>query len=247
MADVLLALEGVSKSYWRGPHQRRVLADLSLEVREREFVVVWGRRGAGKTTLLKVAAGLEAIDLGVASFEGADMAGMSETQHAWLMRERIGWVRRTGPRSDLEILDYVALPLLASCGHRQAYARARDALARVGIAECAAQTWASLSDGERALAGIAGGVVRSPRLLIVDDPTANLDVREREQVVALLRELADDAGIGVLMAAPDIPEMMGAHQILALSAGRILRPPEPPRPLGQPGNVIDFPGRERSA
>jgi ABC-type lipoprotein export system ATPase subunit len=244
MAGALLRLEEVSKSYWRGPHELRVLTGLSLDVHAGEFMVVWGKRGAGKTTLLKIAAGLESSDRGSVCFEDGDLACMSETQHAKLMREQIGWVRRSGPRSDLRMLDYVALPLLPSHGHRSAYSQARETLARVGVAECAQQTWKSLSDGERALVGIARGLARAPSLLLVDDPTANLGMHEREQLIALLRQLAEEAGIGVLMAVPDIPEMMGAHQIRALSGGRILAPPDPP---AWSGNVIDFPGAERSA
>jgi ABC-type lipoprotein export system ATPase subunit len=244
MAGALLTLDAVSKSYWRGPHELRVLTGVSLDVYAGEFLVVWGKRGAGKTTLLKIAAGLESTDRGSVRFEDDELAGMSETEHARLMRERIGWVRRSGPRSELQMLDYVALPLLPSHGHRDAYSRAREALARVGVGECATQPWESLSDGERALVGIARVIARAPSLLLVDDPTANLGVRERERLIALLRDLAEEADIGVLMTVPDMPEVMGAHQIRALSGGRILAPPDPPEPSN---NVIDFPGMERSA
>jgi len=243
MEDGLLSLAAVSKSYWRGPHELKVLAGLSLDVHAGEFVVVWGKRGAGKTTLLKIAAGLESPDRGNVRFEGGDLAGLSETQHAKLMRDRIGWVRRTGPRSELRMLDYVALPLLAVHGHRGAYSRAREALARVRVAECAGQVWGSLSDGERALVGIARGIVRTPSLLLVDDPTTNLGVREREEVIELLRKLAEQTDLGVLMVVPDMPAMMGAHQIRALSGGRILAPPDP---TDRPGNVIDLRSGGRS-
>ena len=81
------------------------------------------------------------------------------------------------------MLDYVALPLLIEHGQRKAHGRASDALRRVGMSECAGQRWSSLSDGERALVAIAHGIVRAPRLLLVDDPTANLGVCEREEVI----------------------------------------------------------------
>ncbi|HYM55673.1 MAG TPA: ABC transporter ATP-binding protein, partial [Solirubrobacteraceae bacterium] len=183
-------------------------------------------------------------DRGNVRFEGRDLAGLSETEHAKLMRGRIGWVRRTGPRSELRMLDYVALPLLAVHGHRGAYSRAREALARVRVVECAGQVWGSLSDGERALVGIARGIVRTPSLLLVDDPTTNLGVREREEVIELLRKLADETDLGVLMVVPDMPAMMGAHQIMALSGGRIIAPPDP---SDRPGNVIDLHSGGRSA
>jgi ABC-type lipoprotein export system ATPase subunit len=246
MAGPLLALEAVSKSYWRGPHELRVLTELSLELDAGELTVVWGKRGAGKTTLLKIAAGLESCDRGNVCFEGVDLAAMSEGEHAQLMRERIVWVRRSGPHSELRMLDYVALPLLPALGHRSAYARARDAMSRVGVGDCAQQYWHSLSDGERALVGIARGIARAPSLLLVDDPTANLGVREREDLVALLRNVAD-GGVGVLMTVPDMNEMMSAHQIGALSGGRLIAPPSPAPAPPRPPNVIDFPSKERLA
>jgi len=244
MGEALLRLEGVSKSYWRGVHEVKVLSELALEVHAGQFVVVWGKRGAGKTTLLRIAAGLETPDRGRVRFEGGDLAGLSETRHASLMRERIGWMRRSGPQVELPMLDYVALPLLAMHRHGEAYARAREALARVNVSECAGQTWPSLSDGERALVAIARGIVRSPSLLLGDDPTTNLGMREREHVIELLRELAEERDLGVLMTVPDMPELMGAHRIAALSGGRLLAPPE--QPDGS-DNVIAFRGRERSA
>jgi ABC-type lipoprotein export system ATPase subunit len=245
MADGLLTLRSVSKSYWRGAHELRVLIDVSIEIAPGEFIAVWGKRGAGKTTLLKIAAGLEVPDAGTVRFARRDLASMSESAHARMMREQVGWVRRAGPRSDLSMLDYVALPLLIEHGQRRARARAYDALARVGMSECAGQRWASLSDGERALMGIAHGIVRSPRLLLIDDPTANLGVREREDVNELLRSLTGEEGLAVLMTAPGLPAAMGTDEIKVLSAGHLLAQPREPAPQA---NVIDFPsGRERSA
>lgn len=243
MGFALLSLQGVSKSYWRGPHELSVLSDLSLEVHPGELVAVWGKRGAGKTTLLRIAAGLETLDAGVVRFEGEDLSKLSEQAHARLMRERVGWVGRGGPRSELSMIDYVALPLLIEHGRRRAHARASEALRRVGMSDCAAQRWGGLSDGERALVGIAHGIVRRPRLMLIDDPTANLGVIEREEVVQLLRALVEETSLAVLMTVPDMPTAMRSHQLTALSGGRLLAPrPKPTRG----GNVIDFPGSERS-
>jgi ABC-type lipoprotein export system ATPase subunit len=246
----LLALEAVGKSYLRGEHRLRVLKEVSLEVGAGQLVAVWGKRGAGKTTLLKMAARLEAPDQGVVRFDGVDLAGLRESEHTRLMLEKIGWVRRAGPKSDLRIVDYVALPRLADSGRRRAYSLAAEALERVGMAECAGQQWGSLSDGERSLIAIAHGIVRAPKLLLVDDPTANLDVLEREEVTQLLRSLAEEEGIAVLMTVPDMPAVMNAHHIASLSGGRLSTPPpESPEPLPQEdeGKVIQLRGREQSA
>jgi ABC-type lipoprotein export system ATPase subunit len=247
----LLSLEAVGKSYLRGQHRLRVLKEVSLDVGAGQLIAVWGKRGAGKTTLLKIAARLERPDQGVVRFGGVDLATLREFEHTRLMLEEIGWVRRAGPKSDLRIVDYVALPRLAERGRRRAYALAAEALERVGMSECAGQHWGSLSDGERSLIAIAHGIVRAPKLLLVDDPTANLDVLEREHVTQLLRSLADDEGIAVLMTVPDMPGVMRAHHIASLSGGRLSMPPpedlESPPPEEEEGKVIRLRGRGQSA
>lgn len=239
----LLSLRGVSKSYWRGSHELTVLDQLSLDVHPAELVAVWGRRGAGKTTLLRIAAGLETVDGGIVCFEGVDLSTLSEHERARLMREGVGWVGRGGPAGDLTMLDYVALPLLIEHGRRRAHARASAALRRVGVHECAGQQWGGLSDGERALVGIAHGIARTPRLMLIDDPTANLGLVEREEVGALLRALVEETGVAVLMTVPDMPTAMRSHQLTALSGGRLLVPTPT---ANRRGEVIEFPGGERS-
>jgi ABC-type cobalamin/Fe3+-siderophores transport system ATPase subunit len=113
------------------------------------------------------------------------------------------------------------------------------------VPECAGQRWEHISDGERALVSVAHGIVRSPRLLLLDDPTASLGMRERETISELLRSLAEEQRMGVLMSAPDMPTMMSSHQIRMLSGGRLLAPPRDLDP--QAGHVIDFPASRRSA
>jgi ABC-type lipoprotein export system ATPase subunit len=241
----LLSIENVSKTYYRGPHELQVLCDVSLDVYAGDFIAIYGQRSAGKTTLLKVAAGVEAPDSGTVRFAGADMAKLSRRQLAQLHREEIGWVRRAAPQSqDLRMIDHVALPLLSSLGHEGAQQRAKAALTKVGVGECGFERWGSLSDAERMAVALAQGLVREPRLLLVDDPTAGLDVLERERIVALIRAVADDGRLGVVMAVPELPAMLRARDVRSLSAGRLLAPDPPP---GGRGVVVDFPGGERSA
>jgi predicted ABC-type transport system involved in lysophospholipase L1 biosynthesis ATPase subunit len=253
MPAALLSLDAVGKSYWRGPTEVRVLAGACLELYAGESMGVWGRRGAGKTTLLRIAAGLETPDCGTVRFDGEDLASLSERGHARLRRGEVGWVRRSGPRSELCMLDYVALPLLVEHGQREAGRRADRALRRVGMAQCGGQRWHSLSDGERALVAIAHGIAREPRLLLIDDPTANLGVREREEILLLLRALVDETHLAVLMTVPDMQTAVRSHQLRALSGGQLLVPPDAPDGEhaggddARHGNVIDFPGIQRSA
>jgi ABC-type lipoprotein export system ATPase subunit len=241
----LLRLESVSKSYMRGPRELTVLKGVSLDVHPGEFVGVYGQRGAGKTTLLRVAAGFEPPSGGCVSFDGTELSGLSRSRRARLHREEIGWVERTGPQSPgLLMRVYVGLPLYRTVGPAEAQRRAVAALAKVGAGDAADARWSSLSDAARSLVAIAEALVREPRLLLVDDPTAGLSIIDRERVVGLLRSAAEDGGLGVLMAVPDMPAMLHAHEVRSLSRGRLLAPADPP-PNG--GNVVEFPGAERSA
>jgi putative ABC transport system ATP-binding protein len=238
----LLSLRHVSKSYWRDPNETVVLADVSLDVNGGEVVAIWGQRGSGKTTLATIAAGIEMPDSGAVLFEGRDLKSRSGLADA--LHEGIGWLERMGPGDDLPIIDYVALPLFGKYSPRYARRHAVTALARVGIAERATERWETLSDGERTLVAIAHALVRSPRLLIADTPTANLDLFQREELMGLLRSAADEDNLGVLITVPDMPEAAHAHQIGSLSAGELLLV----RDRDEPGtNVFDFPASKRSA
>ena len=243
MSEPLLSLRGVSKSYWRGPREISVLADLSLDLYPARLVAIWGQHRSGKTTLLQVAAGLERPTSGVVCFDGRDLAGMSASRLAGIRREQMAWARPSGPQTpDLRILTYVALPLMGKLSRREAHRRAATALKQVGASECARARWAHLSDSEQTLVAIAHAIVREPRLLLLDEQTANLDDLERERVMRLLRTASDDRGIAILITVPDdTSETLYAHEIRSLSDGRLLAPSEDPL------NVIDFPGTERSA
>jgi ABC-type lipoprotein export system ATPase subunit len=239
----LLSLRGVCKSYWRGPRETVVLTGVSLDVHAGEFVAVWGQRGAGKTTLATVAAGLEIPDRGTVYFDGRDLA---QAPHggARLRHERIGWVQRIGPQSgDFQmVIDYVALPLLGKHSPRGARRRASVMLNRLGVAGCAGESWYSLTDGERTLVAVAHALVREPTLLIADDPTANLNVLQREEVTGLLRRTADEQALGILITVPDMPQMAYADRVGSLSDGRLVLSGKP-----NDGNVIDFPDKQQQS
>jgi ABC-type lipoprotein export system ATPase subunit len=238
----LLSLRQARKSYWRGLRETVVLADVSLDVHAGEMVAVWGRRGSGKTTLLEVAAGLQSPDQGTVSFQGRELTAGRPSLARALNRE-IGWVQRNGPQSNgMTMVEYVSLPLLGAHSPRMAQRRAVGLLERVGVRDCARQQWDSLTDGERTLVSIAHALVREPKLLIADDPTANLDLLQRAEVMSLLRAAAERKDRAILLTVPDMPEMLNAHQVGSLSEGRLLLSRD-----DELADVVEFPRRERSA
>jgi putative ABC transport system ATP-binding protein len=255
----LLALTDVSKSYRRGSQDLRVLQSASLEVGVGEMVGVLGLRGQGKTTLLRIAAGMERADAGRVGFAGQDLAALSDRGLSHLLGAQIAWAGKSGPGIRTRMLDYVAMPVLLGDGARASRrswmrrgsdrrrstptvdARARAALERVGALGCAEQLWESMSDWERALVEVAQAIAGEPALLLVDDVTDTLGIRETDELTTLLRSLSRELGIGILMSVSDPQATLLSDRIMTLAGGRLTSAPQAP-----PGNVIEFPAPSAS-
>jgi ABC-type cobalamin/Fe3+-siderophores transport system ATPase subunit len=208
-----------------------------MEIAPGELFAVYGKRAAGKTTLLEIAAGLTAPDAGSVAFDGRDLAKISRRELALLYREQIGWVERAGPQTaDVPMHVYVAMALYRAMSHRKAHDHAIRILHRVGAGHYADALWSDLPDTARMFVAIAQALVREPKLLIVDDPVYGLGVTEREEVIGLLREVAEQAGVAVLLAVPELPAMLHAHQVRVLANGKLIGPPSE-----DAGTVVEFP------
>jgi predicted ABC-type transport system involved in lysophospholipase L1 biosynthesis ATPase subunit len=236
----LLALQGVDKSYRRGGRRLRVLADASLEVGHGEVGAVVGSRHEGKTTLLKIAAGIERPDAGAVRLGDRDLALLPDSERSRLLGSEIAWTNREGTGVRLEVLDYLALPLVMGRGRgrRQARGLATDALKRVGAANCVGRRWSELSDWERVLVGFARGVVCRPRLMVVDSVIDGLGMRRTREAGELLVALAAELGCGVLMSCTDLEAALIADRVWSLEGGQLSVLAE--QPLFQ-AEIIDFP------
>jgi ABC-type multidrug transport system ATPase subunit len=230
----LLSVEHVGKTHWVGPYEKRVLVDVSLTMRGGDLFGVWGAQRSGKSTLLRIAAGLEPPDAGVVRFSDFDLATLPKARRDRLRLEAVGLVQGEGPHSSsFSVLDYVAVPLFSRCTRREARNRALATLRRVDVAECRDARWHQLSDGEKTLVGLAHGLVREPRLLLVDDPTAGLDTLQQQEVVELLRTVAMEERIAVLMTSSVLAAITDAHEAFTLSDGRLIPVTDAWRPGGE--------------
>lgn len=236
MTSPLLELSGVSKRYWRGERPVEVLKDISLVLEAGELGAVVADRCSGKSTLLEIAAGLQAPDSGRVLLDGQDLA-----QTPALSRIAIA-TRQVPDAHGVGVRDWVALAMLGQLGFRKARRRASDALQRVGLGHIGQAQWDELSDGERTLATIAHAVVREPRLLLIDDLIAGLDLVERDVVTSLLHSLVEDVDMAILMTVSQSSEAVGARPILSLAGGVLLggRRPRTNSP------VVEFPKRRVS-
>lgn len=240
----LLSLAGVAKRYPRGLRSLVALDGIWLDIEPGDFVAIWGGSRSGKTTLLRVAAGIESPDAGTVTFDGSDLSTLPRRHRQRLLLNQIGCVWQTGGMTrGLSVLDHVALPLLRKHSHTQARRTAHRMLERVGAQPCANARWHELTDGDRTRVALAHALIREPRLLLADEPTANLNMIEREQLLALLRSVADEAGVAVVMTAPDAPNLLRSHRIMGIDEGRLIKPSSEQR-----GTLVPFPdGGRRSS
>ncbi len=224
----LLSFAGVRSGRERSGVRKSALVDVSFDLYAGETLGVYGKRRAGKTTLLLMAAALELAEAGSVRFEGRDLKGMSDRERAALRRTKIGWVQHEPPRMQLRVGEWIALQADPDHSDREAHRDAQEALDRVGVGDCAETLCRDLSDAERTLAGIAGALVRNPRLLIADDPARALDSDERERTMLMLRSLAQERDMAMLIAAPDLATIAYAKRTGALSGGELIINDDPP-------------------
>lgn len=218
----------------------QVLRDASMSLDAGELAGVWAKAGGGKTTLLEVAAGIREPEDGRVVIEGRDLAELTARETSHVLHSSVGLATRQGPAvPDLPVAAWVELGLMCHVDRRSARQRARQVLERVGVGAVADEPWRHLSDSERILAAIARAVVCEPKLLLVDDPTAGLDMMERAGLLELLRSIATTTGVAILISASEMADLQGVETVWSLSEGYLLGPPR------QAGTVVELTRRPK--
>jgi ABC-type ATPase involved in cell division len=219
----VLAFESVTKRYARPSGETVALDAVTFEVVEHDFFTVVGSARSGKSTLLRLAAGVEFPDSGTVRILGRDTATLRRRERAHMLRHDVGCI--FGP-DDIalarETVDFVAWPLISSrVPYRECTARARKMLRRVGAEGYAGARLQELSASEQMRVCIAQACVREPRMLLADEPANTLDSIESDNILGLLRSLASEAAMTVLMTTGDATRMVGTTHMAALSRGRM--------------------------
>ncbi len=219
----MLELRAITRTYTLGGERAGVF-EVSLSVAAGTLAVLAGPSGSGKTTLLQVAGLLEPPDDGEVLLEGVLVSGLSEKARCALRLEKLGFVFQSFNLVPvLDALENTMLPLqLQGFTEAQARDRASEMLARVGLADRLAHRPGQLSGGQQQRVAIARALAGSPRLVLADEPTANLDHAHGGPLLELMAVLARELGTAFLVASHD-PAVIGrADAVFRLEDGRRL-------------------------
>ena len=223
--EVILSLEGITKVFGSGERAVTALADVSLQARAGEVVLVMGPSGSGKTTLLTIAGALLKPTLGTVRLCGTNITELDETRLASIRRDKVGFVYQSFNLLEaLTALENVRL--VASHGTRNGtmpQERAKELLSMLGLGHRLNSLPKHLSDGEKQRVAIARALAKTPALMLADEPTANLDAERGHEVVELLRQKALEMNKAVVIASHDHRIREVADRVVWLEDGR-LRP-----------------------
>ena len=208
----MLDMRAVTKVYRTELVETHALRSLDLHVAEGEFVAVTGPSGSGKTTFLNIAGLLETFTGGTYLLDGEDVSGLPDDARSKLRNRKIGFIFQSfNLIPDLNLFDNVDVPLRyrgMSASERKG--RIEDALAKVGLGSRMKHYPAELSGGQQQRAAIARALAGTPRLLLADEPTGNLDSQMARGVLELLEEI-NAAGTTIVMVTHD-PELAARAQ-----------------------------------
>ena len=203
MSNPVLRLEGITKAYNRGaPNEVTVLRGINLEVTRGEVVALVAPSGAGKSTLLHIAGLLDTPDTGTVAMDGEDMTGKRDSIRTAVRRSDVGFIYQFHHLlPEFSALENIMLPQLANgVARADAQTRAMRLLEQVGVAPRASHRPAALSGGEQQRVAFCRALANSPKLLLADEPTGNLDPDTSETVFAALMELVRSTGLSALIA-----------------------------------------------
>ncbi len=221
--DHMIRATGLTRSFGRGAASTTALSDASLFVAAGEFVVLRGPSGSGKTTLLTLAAGLDEPDAGEAWIGNVRVTGAGEADAARLRREVMGFVDQDFPLVPfLTAAENVELPLrLREAGVRERRSRVAEMIEALGLGDHAAQRPEELSGGQQQRVAVARALVHRPRVLIADEPTAQLDSGTAGSVISLVIEHVRRDGMAALVASHDAIVADRADRVVEIHDGRV--------------------------
>jgi ABC-type lipoprotein export system ATPase subunit len=223
MSDVLLSGKDIHKSYVLGKRSLEVLRGVDVELNRGDFLALRGASGAGKSTLLHLLGALDSPNRGEIFLAGRNLAALSRTELARLRNLEVGYIFQSYYLlPELDAVENVCLPArMARKPAAEAEVRARELLARVGLADRVEHKPFELSGGEQQRVAIARALINEPQLVLADEPTGNLDSHTGDEIIELLCSLRDEKKTTLVIATHDARLAARAPRVINLVDGQI--------------------------
>lgn len=223
--DPVVRLRGVTKEYGTGEQCLRAVDGISLEIPRGQLVAIVGRSGSGKSTLLNLLAGIDQPTSGEIWIGDCELSRLDDDALTRLRRERLGMVYQFfNLLPTLSVRENVALPaLLAGEPERGVLARADRLLEEVSLSHRKNARPHTLSGGEMQRTALARALIHNPSLILADEPTGNLDSKNAEQVLQLLRRLGETHEVTIVLVTHSAEAAAIADRTIELRDGRVVR------------------------
>ena len=224
MTGPLIDLRAVSKSYFSGSVETKVLFGIDLQVPRGDFLAVMGQSGSGKSTLMNIFGCLDQASSGTYLLDGIDTLTLSRAELATIRNRSIGFVFQSfNLIKRMSVAENVALPLIyAGVARGKAHAKALAELARVGLADYAKRMPNQLSGGQQQRVAIARALVGDPPLILADEPTGNLDTQTSDDIMGTLRQLNVERGMTILLVTHESDIAAHSRRLMRLKDGRVV-------------------------
>jgi macrolide transport system ATP-binding/permease protein len=223
MADAVINVHDLSKTYQLGELEVRALRGVSLTIERGEFVAIMGASGSGKSTLMNIIGCLDRPSAGRYLLEGVDVASLSEPDLARIRSRRIGFVFQSfNLLSRTSALENVELPLFYSGDLVKGAQRAHEVLLLLGLEGRERNHPNQLSGGQQQRVAIARALINRPAILLADEPTGNLDSQTSAEIMATLQKLNRGQGLTVVLVTHDADLATFADRIIMLRDGLIV-------------------------
>lgn len=221
-APTVLTVQGLNKSYGSG--EVSILKDVSFRISQGEFIVIHGESGSGKSTLLHLLAGFDRADSGEILFGQSDICKMNESQRARFRSDHVGFVfQQFHLLPELTALENVMMPLLIQkVKSKKAREQAEKYLFYVGLEDRINHTPERLSGGQNQRVAIARALIGSAPVILADEPTGNLDSKNRAEILELLRKINREKRTTIMMVTHSVEERSVADRVIELRDGVIV-------------------------
>jgi putative ABC transport system ATP-binding protein len=218
---IIVDVQHVKKSYQRGQHIIPVLEDITLCIREGQFMALMGPSGSGKSTLLNLIAGIDRVDSGDIRVEGVDITTLSETELALWRATHVGFIFQFYNLIPvLTAFENIELPLhLTRLTKKERHLHVEMALHVVNLTDRMDHYPSQLSGGEQQRVAIARALITDPTILVADEPTGDLDRKSAEDVLNLMARLNEESKKTIIMVTHDPRAAQRAQALRHLDKG----------------------------